>query len=65
MKKTILASAIALAFGFTGQAMANPTNNGDQSGREASNSQTATATSAQGGNGSPQANEFSTATDNT
>ena len=56
MKKTLLASAITLAFGSV---LANPVNNsGNPNG---TNTQSAAATSTQTGNSGPAANEYSTA----
>ncbi|MEO7232926.1 MAG: hypothetical protein ABIW96_09675, partial [Polaromonas sp.] len=57
MKKTLLASAIALAFV---SAWANPKNYGNEAEIGGSQTQTATATSTQSGAG-PQANEYSKA----
>ena len=57
MKKTLLASAITLAF-FGSQAYANPTTNNDSG--EGDNTQTATATATQGDGAN--ANEYSSAT---
>jgi hypothetical protein len=61
LQKTLLASSIVLALGSVSTVWANP-NNHDHDGHN--NTQTATLDSTQGGNNSPQANEFSTATDN-
>src|SRR5574340_362458 len=60
MKLTMLSAAIAMAFGVSTAVWANPTNNNGADTAQ-NNNQTATATSTQGGNGSPQANENSTA----
>ena len=61
MKRTMIASAIALAFGFTTPAMANPTNTLED--RNEDISQTATAQSTLDGKGA-SANEYSSATFN-
>ena len=58
MKRSLLASAIALAFGFSTQALANPTNTLDGSANTVD--QNASAQSDQSGSGA-MANEFSEA----
>ena len=58
MKRTMIASAIALAFGFATPAMANPTNTLNDGNEDIS--QTATAQSTLDGKGA-SANEYSTA----
>src|SRR5690606_15968973 len=60
MRMTLLASEIALAFA-SGSAFANPVNN-NTSDNNGDVNQAASATATQGGDGAPQANEFSTAT---
>ena len=58
MKLTLMVAAVALAFGASSVAWANPTNNGDEAGKGDLN-QTATARSTQDNNSGAQANENS------
>ena len=61
MKRTVMAAAIAMIFGSaTSVVLANPTNDNSADSNRAI-TQSATANSTQGGDGSPQANENSTA----
>src|SRR4249920_1003862 len=59
MKKTLLASAIALAFGATGSAWADSSTKIDKAKGDVT--QTATTNSTQTGNSAPTANDSSTA----
>src|SRR4029453_1956211 len=63
MNKTLMATAIALAFGVSGSVLANPVNtNSSPTSTDGSVSQSATAESTQKKNSGAQANEGSTAT---
>lgn len=61
MNKSLLSTAIALAFGLSAQAWANPTNNADTFDNNGDASQTATADSNQSGQSGAAANENSDA----